>query len=180
MSTSLSIRQLPVNDRPREKLIGSGPRALSDVELIAVLFGTGGRGKSALQLSRELLARFGSLRGLLSAELEKCLEMPGVGLARYCLLQAVLELARRHYLQALSDRALMTAPAALRTFLVAQLRDRPYEAFCCLLLDTRHRLIAFEELFRGTIDGASVHPREVVRLAIARNAAAIVFAHNHP
>jgi len=175
-----SIRSLHLQDRPREKLLASGARALSDVELIAVLFGTGGRGQSALQLARELLVRFGSLRELLSAEQEICLTIRGVGPARYCLLQAVLELARRHYLQALRDRALMTAPAALRTFLIAQLRDRPYEAFCCLLLDTRHRLIAFEELFRGTIDGASVHPREVVRLCIARNAAAVVFAHNHP
>jgi len=176
----MSIQNWPATERPREKLLAAGPQSLTDAELVAVLLGSGIRGRSALDLARELLLTFGSLRQLFSADRERCLAALGVGPARYCVLQAVLELARRHYLQALRDRAPLSAPAALRTFLLAHLRDRLYEAFCCLLLDTRHRLIAFEELFRGTIDGASVHPREVVRIALTHNAAAVVFAHNHP
>jgi DNA repair protein RadC len=117
---------------------------------------------------------------LLCAEREQALAGHGLGPARYCMLKAALELARRHYRQTLEAGPALDSPEAARGFLLAQLRDRPYEVFCCLHLDTRHRLIAFEEMFRGTIDGASVHPREVVRQTLARNSAAVIFAHNHP
>ncbi len=127
-----------------------------------------------------LLATHRSLRELLSADCSALLATPGLGVAGYCRLQAALELARRHYAEALRSGPLLDSPAATHRFLVARLRDQPHELFCCLHLDNRHRLIAFDELFRGTIDGASVHPREVVKQALRRNAAAVILAHNHP
>ena len=176
-----SINQWPRGERPRERLIDRGAHALSDAELLAVVLGTGSTGANALDLARELLAHFsGSLRRLLTADAGVLLGRRGVGPARYATLMASLELARRHYCEALRAGPAMNAPAATRQFLTAQLRDRPYEVFCCLHLDNRHRLIHFEEVFRGTIDGASVHPREVVRQALRYNAAALIFAHNHP
>ena len=176
----MSIRDWPESERPREKLLAQGTQSLSDAELLAVLFGTGSRGTSAVALGQDLLMRFGSLRALLLARPDDCLATAGLGARRYGILQASLELARRHYREALKTGPALEAPQATRNFLVAQLRDRPYEVFCCLHLDNRHRLIAFDELFRGTIDGASVHPREVVKQALSRNAAAVILAHNHP
>jgi DNA repair protein RadC len=158
-----------------------GAQALSDAELLAVVFGTGTGGANALDMARDLLQQFaGSLRRLLTADAGVLLGQRGLGPARYATLMAALELARRHYRESLSAGPALNAPAATRQFLTAQLRDRPYEVFCCLHLDNRHRLIQFEEVFRGTIDGASVHPREVVRQALRYNAAALIFAHNHP
>lgn len=171
----------PRGERPRERLIELGAPALSDAELLAVVLGTGSAGASALDIARQLLVQFGgSLRRLLTADAAVMLELRGLGPARYATLMAALELARRHYREALRAGPAMNAPAATRQFLTAQLRDRPYEVFCCLHLDNRHRLIHFEEVFRGTIDGASVHPREIVRQAMQYNAAALIFAHNHP
>ncbi|MGB6449466.1 MAG: DNA repair protein RadC [Steroidobacteraceae bacterium] len=176
----MAIREWPKSERPREKLLDRGSEALSDAELIAVLLGSGVRGSSAVDLARKLITRFGSIRGLLRADRSECLSQLGLGPARYALLRAALELARRHHLDRLRVGPLVSSPESTREFLLAQLRDRPYEVFCCMHLNTRHQLIAFEELFRGTIDGASVHPREVVKAALARNAAAVIFAHNHP
>jgi DNA repair protein RadC len=174
------VKHWPRGERPRERLIDRGAPALSDAELLAVVLGTGGAGRSALDLARDLLSEFGSLRRLLTAGTRPLLAQRGLGPARFATLMAALELARRHYCEALRAGPAMNAPAATRQFLTAQLRDRPYEVFCCLHLDNRHRLIHFEEVFRGTIDGASVHPREVVRQALRYNAAALIFAHNHP
>jgi DNA repair protein RadC len=174
----MAIRDWPEHERPREKLLARGPAALSDAELLAVLFGCGTRGASAVDVGRNLLQQHQSLRGLLLADAGAA--APALGPRRSGILQAALELARRYYGEALKAGPALEAPQATRAFLVAQLRDRPYEVFCCLHLDSRHRLIAFDELFRGTIDGASVHPREVVRQALARNAAAVILAHNHP
>jgi DNA repair protein RadC len=176
----MAIRDWPEQERPREKLLTLGAAGLTDAELLAVLFGSGSRGVSAVDLGGRLLREFGCLRGLLSADRERCRTTPGLGPRRYGLLQASLELSRRHYQQEVAAGPALESPAATRNFLVAQLRDRPYEMFCCLFLDNRHRLMSFEELFRGTIDGASVHPREVVRQALYRNAAAVILAHNHP
>ena len=178
--TPLTIRQWPGAERPREKLLERGAHALSDAELLAVLLGSGTRGRSAVELARGLIAEFGSLRNLLNAESARCLAQPGIGPARHAILKAAVELARRHFREALRLGPTLAAPEATRTFLVAQLRDRPYEVFSCLYLDNRHRLIAFEELFRGTIDRAGVHPREVLRQTLLHNAAAVIFAHNHP
>ena len=151
----MSIRDWPAAERPREKLLERGAHALSDAELLALLLGSGTRGHSAIELARGLIAEFGSLRTLLSAEAGRCLSQSGLGPARYAILQAALELARRHFREALRVGPALAAPEATRTFLLAQLRDRPYEVFCCLYLDNRHRLLAFEELFRGTIDRAA-------------------------
>ncbi len=176
----MSIRDWPAEERPREKLLTHGAGTLTDAELLAVLFGTGCRGVSAVDLGGTLIRQFGSLRALLTADRGRCGNTPGLGMRRYGLLQAALELSRRHYQQEVAQQPLLDSPAATRVFLVAKLRDLPFEVFCALFLDNRHRLIACDELFRGTIDGASVHPREVVRQALARNAAAVIFAHNHP
>jgi len=176
----MGIRTWPPRERPREKLVQQGVHSLSDAELLALIFGSGNAGLDAVALARALLAHAGSLRGLLAADRQACCRLRGVGLARWCRLQAALEVARRHYQEQLRAMPMLDAPRHTAQFLVAQLRDRPYEVFCCLHLDNRHRLIAFDELFRGTIDGASVHPREVVRQALAHNAAAVIFAHNHP
>src|SRR5450755_2912974 len=176
----MSIRDWPKNERPREKLIDRGAQALSEAELLAVLLGSGVRGHSAVELARHLLMEFGSLRALLTLERSRFIGQRGLGPTRYCLVQAALELGRRHFREAMCIGSVLTAPEATRAFLTTQLRDRAYEVFCCLYLDNRHRLISFDELFRGTIDGASVHPREVVKQALSRNAAAVILAHNHP
>src|SRR6516165_9336791 len=176
----MTIRHWPGAERPREKLLERGAHALSDAELLALLLGSGIRGRSAVELARTLIAQFGSLRMLLNAEAARCLAQAGIGPARYAILKAALELARRHFREPLQLGPALAAPEATRQFLLAQLRDRPYEVFCCLYLDNRHRLIAFEELFRGTVNGASVHPREVLRQILLHNAAAVILAHNHP
>jgi len=163
----MAIADWPLDERPRERLLSLGAQRLSDAELLAVLFGSGKPGSSAVDLGRELLSRFGSLRGLLAADPGISCSAPGLGPRRFGLLQAALELSRRHYAAELATGPALEAPRATQAFLVAQLRDRPYEVFCILHLDNRHRLIAFEELFRGTIDGASVHPREVVKIGRA-------------
>ena len=177
----MSIKDWPVNERPREKLLANGADSLSDAELLAVLLGgSGRRGLDAVAMARGLLSRHQSLRGLLSAQRQHSVGVPGLGSVGYCRLQAAVELARRHYAEAMRAGPPLDSPQATRDFLIRRLRDSPHELFCCLHLDNRHRLIAFDELFRGTIDGASVHPREVVKQALARNAAAVILAHNHP
>lgn len=176
----IPLRAWPAGERPREKLLERGAAALSDAELLALLLGTGTHGADALELARGLLLEHGCLRNLLAATPARVLGSRGLGPARLARLQASLELAKRHYGAALRAGISLNSPAETRRFLAAQLRDRPYEVFCCLHLDNRHRLIAFEELFRGTIDNTTVYPREVVRQALHRNAAAVILAHNHP
>jgi DNA repair protein RadC len=177
---SITIRNWPESERPREKLLERGPQALSDAELVALLLGSGTKGRSAVDLARSLLAEFGSLREMLAADRQRWEGQVGIGPARYAALMASIEIARRHLKEPLRTTSALTAPDPTRRFLLAQLRDRPYEVFCCLFLDNRHRLLAFEEIFRGTIDGASVHPREVVRQTLLHNAASVIVAHNHP
>lgn len=176
----MAITDWPADERPREKLLQRGAGSLSDAELLAIFLRTGVRGKSAVDLARDLLGAFGGLRPLLEAERQNFCRTHGLGEAKYVLLQATLELARRHLLSTLERGDAVTSPEATRRYLTARLRHYPNEVFAALFLDNRHRVIAFEELFHGTIDGASVHPREVVRRGLAHNAAAIIFAHNHP
>ena len=176
----MRIEDWPAEDRPREKLLAAGARALSVSELLAIWLRSGTRGRNAVELARELLAEFRSLRGLMSADAERLCRHRGVGPARYAELQAALELARRHHLEALKAGPALTSPRLAGDYLLAELRDRDCEVFCCLYLDSRHRLTGFEELFNGTLDGASVHPREVVKRALARRAAAVILVHNHP
>lgn len=170
----------PEGERPREKLAERGPQALSDAELIAIILTSGAPGASALAVARELLLRFSGLRQLFAADPEAVCAVPGVGPGKHARLQAGLELGRRCLAEPLRRGAVLDGPGAVKGLLEARLRDRPYEVFCCIFLDNRNRVIRLEELFRGTIDGASVHPREVVRQALALNAAAVILAHNHP
>jgi DNA repair protein RadC len=176
----MTIKDWPVQERPREKLLRSGAKALSDAELLAIFLRTGIRGASALDLARELLQKFGGLRPLLAADRKEFCAMPGLGDAKYCQLQAVLEMAHRHLGESLTQGDVLTSPEATRHYLHSRLQPYPHEVFACLFLDNRHRVLAFEELFQGTIDGASVYPREVLRRCLHHNAAAVIFAHNHP
>ncbi len=180
MLALMSIRDWPIDERPREKLLERGAAHLSDAEILAILLGTGRKGRSALDVAREVLQQFGSLRQLLSADRARFCASAGLGIARYTQLQAAAELSRRQLSESMRAGPLLASPKATRDYLTARLRDLEHEVFCCLYLDKRHRLIQFEELFRGTIDGASVHPREVVKLALQKNAAAVIVAHNHP
>ena len=176
----MSIADWPSAERPREKLIQRGATALSDAELLAIFLGTGVAGLSAVDLGRQMLQEFGSLRAILDADANRFCRGKGLGVARFALLQAALEIARRHFAESLQREDCLTSPAQTRQYLHARLRDRQHEVFACLMLDNRNRVIAFRELFRGTIDGASVYPREVVKQALADNAAAVILAHNHP
>src|ERR1700690_320244 len=176
----MAIRDWPLDERPREKLLAKGAAALSDAELLAILLRTGTAGHSALDLARDVLKHFQSLRKLIASDRQRFCAEPGLGPARFAELHAAAEIAPRQLSGTLRAGPSLSSPRAPRDFLSARLRDLEHEVFCCLFLDKRHRLIQFEEMFRGTIDGASVHPREIVKLALQRNSAAIIIAHNHP
>jgi DNA repair protein RadC len=176
----MAITDWPQQERPREKMLERGGAALSDSELLAIFLRTGVQGKSAVELARDILTRFDGLRGAMEATPAQFAQVHGMGPAKWAQLQACLELGRR-YLEATLDRnEVFTSPALTRRFLQARLRAYHHEVFACLFLDNQNRLIRFEELFSGTIDGASVYPREVVKRVLALNAAAVIFAHNHP
>jgi DNA repair protein RadC len=177
---SQSIKHWPVGERPRERLARSGAQGLSDAELLALMLGRGARGMSAVDLARCLLARFGSLRGIMNAGRRKLESVPGIGPGKAATLLAAQEACCRSFQERLSPGKLIGSPADSRNFLLIRLRDRPHEVFCCLFLDNRHRVLAFDELFRGTIDNTTVYPREVVKQALEWNAAAVIIAHNHP
>jgi len=175
------LTDLPADARPREKLLARGPAALGDAELLALLLRTGVAGCNVLQLSQRLLDEFGGLAGLLQAGAEDLRRIKGLGgTAKRAELVAVLELARRAMAQQLVERAAFESPGAVKHYLQLHLAGRPHEVFAALFLDSRHRLIALEELFRGTLNQTSVYPREVVRRALHHHAAAVVLAHNHP
>ncbi|MCA1978034.1 MAG: DNA repair protein RadC [Thiobacillus sp.] len=176
----MAIRDWPEDARPREKLLRQGAAALTDAELVAVFLRTGVTGKSAVDLGRELIARFGGLGGLCRAERRAACAAPGIGEAKYAQLAAVMEMARRTLAEAMHAGDALNSPDAVRDYLRLTLRGKEYEVFCCVFLDAQHRVIAVEELFRGTLTQTSVYPREIVRRALAHNAAALVLAHNHP
>ena len=167
-------------ERPRERLLALGPASLSDAELVALFVGTGARGKSALAVARELLARFGRLSRLLSASHGELDAVPGVGTARLAQIAAVMELARRALAEEMKARDSLTSPAAVRGYLRLAMQDLGHECFYCVFLDAQNRVIAAEELFRGTLTQTSVYPREVLKHALRHNAAALILAHNHP
>ncbi|NOX08897.1 MAG: JAB domain-containing protein [Gammaproteobacteria bacterium] len=176
----MTIREWPEQERPREKLLHHGSTALSDAELLAIFLHTGTPGITALDLARQLLGKYNGLRGLLSASQESFCLNPGLGPSKYAILQASLELSHRQLLETLQRKDAIKNPGDTRRYLRSRLREYKQEVFACLFLDTRHRVIRFEELFYGTIDGASVHPREVVKRALHLNASALILAHNHP
>ena len=176
----MPITDWPQHERPREKLLQRGASALSDAELLAIFLRTGVRGKTAVDVARGLLARFGSLRAFLTAAPAEVCREPGLGEAKYVMFQAALEIGRRHLAERLQRGTALESADDTRRYLQAQLRDRQHEVFCCLFLDNRHRVLAFEELFKGTLNGTAVYPREIVKRAMHHNAAAVILVHNHP
>lgn len=176
----MAITDWPAQERPREKLLERGPAALSDAELLAIFLRTGVAGVTAVDLARDLIVRFGSLRGLLAADRDRFCAARGLGEAKYVQLQAVLEIARRHLAETLRSGVPLASPRDAGDYLSARLRDREHEVFAVLFLDSQHRVLACDELARGTLDAAAVYPREIVKAALKRNAAAVILAHNHP
>ncbi len=176
----MTIKNWPASERPREKLLTMGSAALSDAELLAIFLRTGCHGVSAVDLARQLLQDFGGLRAILEADQQAFCHGRGLGQAKFAQLQAVVEMARRHLAEHLRRSTALNSVAAVRQYLIAQLRHQPHEIFAVLFLDNQHHLIKYEALFNGTIDGASVYPREVVKKVMQHNAAAVIFAHNHP
>jgi DNA repair protein RadC len=173
----MAISDWPAGERPRERLLAHGAAALSDAELLAVILRTGLPGKNAVELGRELLTDFKSLAGLLGADLSG---VKGLGPAKRALFAAAMELVRRCLREEMRAESALTSPGAVRDYLRLSIAAQPHEVFVCLWLDAQHRVIACEELFRGTLTQTSVYPREIVKAALAANAAAVIFAHNHP
>lgn len=176
----MAITDWPVDERPRERLIKHGAEALSDAELLAVFLRVGVSGKSAVDLAREMVGHFGSLGQLFSASLNDFSKINGLGPAKYAQLQAVLELSRRAMYEDLQAGIALSSPQAVKQYLQLLLGRKPYESFAVLFLDVKNRLISCDELFRGTLTQTSVYPREIVKAALAHNAASIILAHNHP
>ena len=176
----MAIPDWPEDERPREKLLARGAAALSDAELLAIFLRTGMPGKSAVDLARELLKRFNNLSGIFSASEKSFCEVPGMGPAKYVQLQAVLEMAKRALEEKLLEPHLLNSPQAVRDYLRLTLQAKPHEVFLGIFLDAQHRVIEVEELSSGTLTQTSVYPREVLKRALHHNAAAIIFAHNHP
>jgi DNA repair protein RadC len=176
----MAIKDWPEGERPRERLIKDGPAALTPAELLAIVLRTGDRGRSAVELSRVALEQFGGLSGLLAAAPADLMRVPGLGQAKAAQLQAVIELARRALQEDVRRDTVLASPGKVRDFLRLTLGARPHEVFIALYLDAQNRLLASDELFRGTLTQTSVYPREVVKQALRHNAAGVIFAHNHP
>lgn len=176
----MPIPDWPHGERPRERLLRQGPSALSDAELLALFLGTGTAGRSAIELARSALAALGGLAGVLGANRERLATVDGFGIARFAQLQAMREMTRRSLVETLNVRPVFDAPGAVRDYLRLSIGAKPHEVFVALFLDAQHRLLAVDELFRGTLAQTSVYPREVVKRALEANAAAVIFAHNHP
>jgi DNA repair protein RadC len=174
------IRNWPVKSRPRERLINQGADVLTDAELLAIILRTGTQGKSVVQLAQELLNQFGDLRSLLTCESAQLQKIKGLGPAKFAQISAINVLAQRSLKQQLLSKPAMSGSKDAAKFLLSKMRDYKKEVFACLLLDTRNQLICYEELFTGSINGASIYPREVVKLVLKTNAATVIFVHNHP
>ena len=178
--TNLPISQWPLHERPREKLLTKGAEALSDAELLAIFFRTGLKGKTAVDLARDVLQDYGGLRQLLGSSPQAFCKAHGLGMAKYVQLQASIELGKRVLKAKIDRQNVLTCPDDTRQFLMNQLRDKRQEVFACLFLNTKHHIIAYEELFQGTLDSAEVHPRIIVERTLHHNAAALILCHNHP
>jgi len=176
----MPITDWPEQERPREKLLNRGAGALSDAELLAIFLRTGSKGITAVDLARSLLKQFGSINGLLGANKKEFCQAHGLGPAKYSQLQAVVEMTKRHLRESLNNKCVLHNPNDTKKYLQSQLQSYPHEVFACLHLNNQHHVIEFEVLSTGTIDSASVHPREVVKSVLKHNAAAVIFAHNHP
>lgn len=175
----MAISEWPVAERPRERLLAEGPAVLTDAELVAILLRSGVRGKSAVDLAREMLAQYGGVKRMLEAGAELS-EIKGLGPAKTAQFAAALELARRSLQEELKQDTALTSPGAVRDYLRLKLGGLEHEVFVCIWLDAQHRVVATQESFRGTLTQTSVYPREIVKAALRANAAAVIFAHNHP
>ncbi len=176
----MAISDWPVSERPRERLLSQGPQVLSDAELLAIFLRTGVKGKSAVDLARQLLDEFGSLRNLLSADVQSFCQAKGLGEAKFVQLQASMEMARRYLQESLSREGPLSNPQDAKEFLLMRMRDYTKEVFACLFLDSKNKVIIFEEIFVGSLNSTEVHPREIVKRVLKHNAHAVIFAHNHP
>lgn len=176
----MAITDWPSAERPRERLLKEGAQALSDAELLAIFLRVGVRGKSAVDLARDLVHEFGGLNGLFSASRAACTRVKGLGDAKYAQLQAVLEMSRRALAEEMRERDALSSPTAVRGYLRLKLACLPHEVFLAVFLDAQNRVIEAEDLFRGSLTQTSVYPREVVKRALAHNAAGVILAHNHP
>jgi DNA repair protein RadC len=176
----MSMAGWPQGERPREKLFNKGAASLSDAELLAVILQTGTRGRTSLDIARDMLSRYGGLVGLLAADRASLTANPGIGGAKAARFLAMKELSQRHMLEGIKSKDILTSSQATRDYLRAKFRDCQSEIFSCLFLNNQHHVVKLEELFRGTIDGAAVYPREVVKRCLHHNAAAVILAHNHP
>lgn len=176
----MPIHQWPVSEQPREKLLRSGPKSLSDAELLAIFLRTGIQGCSAVELGRNLLAEYGSLRALFEASLERFCQARGLGPVKYVQLQAVLEMARRYFWEELEEMPALNSARQAQDYIYMKMHDLPREVFSCLFLNSQNQVICYEELFFGTINQSPVFPRELAKKALQHNAAAVILAHNHP
>ncbi len=170
----------PEGERPREKLLSKGPQSLSDAELLAIFLRTGVRGKNVIELSREMIQHFGSLKKLLAASEKEFCQIKGIGRAKYVQLQASIEMSQRHIKEQITQQDAIKNPAQVKQYVQSRLISKVNEVFAVLFLDNQHQVLAFEELFFGTINSSSVHPRVVLQRCLALNAAAVIVAHNHP
>jgi len=176
----MAITDWPLHERPREKLLHAGADTLSDAELLAIFIRNGIKGKTALDIARSLLNDYGGLRKIFQTKLTQFIEHPGLGTSKFVQLHAALELGKRYFAEKISDKDILTNSIQVKQFVAAKLRDHPNEVFACLFLDTQNKIICFEEIFVGTLDSTHVYPRELIKRAIAHNAAGLVLAHNHP
>lgn len=176
----MTIRDWPTQERPHEKLLARGAQQLSDAELLAIFIHTGIKGKSALDISRDLLNEYRSLKNIIQSSQENFCKTPGLGITKFVRLQAALEIAKRELAETIQQTDVITNPQLTKDFLSAHLHHHQQEVFACLFLDNSHRIIEFKKMFFGTIDHAVIHPREVIKQALKCNAAAVIFAHNHP
>ena len=173
----MKVREIPLTEQPQQKLLASGPERLSNAELLAIVIGGSG---DTIESAYSMVSKLGSLRGVIQADCKTFCKCKGAGKARYARLQASLEIIRRSLLETIKEGDVLSNPSVARNYLKLKMRHYQHEVFACMFLDTQHRVLGFEEMFRGTIDGASVHPREVVKRTLHYNAAAVIFVHNHP
>lgn len=176
----MAIHQWPLSEQPREKLLRSGAKSLSDAELLAIFLRTGVKGCSAVELAKQLLKKHGGLRALFNSSLEEFCQVKGMGAAKYTQLQAVLEMSKRYFWEDLAEQPVMNSADAAGQFLLSEMSHLSREVFSCIFLNNQHKLICYEELFFGTINQSPVFPREIAKRAMELNAAAVILAHNHP
>ncbi|MBT4837054.1 MAG: DNA repair protein RadC [Methylococcales bacterium] len=176
----MNLKEWPIEERPREKLLSHGANALSNAELLAIILRTGTHGKNVVELARNMISEFGNLKGVFNSDIDNFCQLPGLGPAKYVQFQAMLEIIQRYLNENISNKHFLSSPDETRSFLIAKLKGAQKEIFGCLFLDNKNHIISFEELFHGTINETKIYPRELIKRAFYNNAAACIFVHNHP